>query len=37
MFFDKKANQGVSEEKKQLRDMLVSCQVYASKIHGKRI
>ena len=38
MFFDEKANQGVSAEKqKQLRHMSVSYHVYASKIHRKRM
>ena len=38
MFFDKKANEGVSEEKlKQLGDISVSYHVYAPKIHRRRI
>ena len=37
MFFDEKANQGASEEKKQLTDMSVSYDIYASKMHSRRI
>ena len=38
MFFEKKVNQGVSEEKyRQLKYMSYSYFVYASKIHRKRI
>ena len=38
IFFDEKINQGISKEKyKQLRDMPVSNQFYASKIRRKRM
>ena len=37
MFSGEKENQGASEEKKQLRDMSVSYDIYASKTRSRRI